>query len=98
MNFVGPKYLPIFVGSTGNNDGICDAGETCLSGYHSDMMEDSQGRQYLVYVADIETPCQRQITTSLLNAGPKLLISVAHGGGRSDVAPLHLCGGGLIEL
>jgi len=86
------------VGKTGNKDGICDAGETCLSGYHSDMMEDSQGRQYLVYAADIETPCQRQITTSLLSAGPKLLISVAQGGGRTDVTPLHLCGGGPIEL
>jgi len=97
--FRGPEVPTDFqVGKTGNKDGICDAGETCLSGYHSDMMEDSQGRQYLVYVADIETPCQRQITTSLLSAGPKLLISVAQGGGRTDVNPLHLCGGGPIEL
>src|SRR5437899_5162403 len=97
--FRGPEVPTDFqVGSTGNNDGICDAGETCLSGYHSDMMEDSQGRQYLVYVADIENPCQRQITTSMLSAGPKLLISVAQGGGRTDVAPMHLCGGGPIEL
>src|SRR6267143_1101569 len=81
--FRGPEVPTDFqVGKTGNKDGICDAGETCLSGYHSDMMEDSQGRQYLVYVADIETPCQRQITTSLLSAVPKLLISVAQGGGR----------------
>jgi hypothetical protein len=97
--FRGPEVPTDFqVGSKGNNDGICDVGETCLSGYHSDMVEDSQGRQYLVYVADIESPCQRQITTSMLSAGPKLLISVAQGGGRTDVTPLHLCGGGPIEL
>jgi hypothetical protein len=99
FQYRGPEVPVDFqVTRAGNNDGVCDPGESCLSAYHSDVFEDSQGRQYLAYVADLESPCQRQITTSLISAGPSMLISVSEGGGRTDVAPLHFCGGGSIEL
>src|ERR1700730_7345721 len=84
-------------GSSGNHNSICDPGENCLAQFHSHTMEDSQGKQYLVYVSDLEKPCQRQITTSLLSKGLSMLIPVSQGGGRTDVMPISLCGGGPIE-
>lgn len=98
FEYRGPE-LPIDMqsGGSGNHNNICDPGENCLAAFHSDTMEDAQGKQYLVYVGDMETPCQRQITTSLLSKGLSMLIPVSHGGGRTDVMPISLCGGGPIE-
>jgi hypothetical protein len=50
-----------------------------------------------MYAADVNTPCGRFIGTLRLNAGKRLLISTASGGGRSLPMTLHPCGLGPYE-
>jgi hypothetical protein len=100
FEFRGPEFpQPDFQASaSGNNNDVCEPNETCFGAYHSDTFEDSDGQQYMAFVADLDSPCQREIMTVQLNKGRLLLHSISSGGGRTDVMPMDLCGGGPIEL
>ena len=93
FEYRGPELPPDFQGARGNGDGVCDRDEKCFDNYHADTMEDVDGQQYIVASADIETPCARMLSTFRLNAGVKLAISTAAGGGRTSGFMIHGCGG-----
>ncbi len=85
----GPENV---VGGEGNLDGICDPGEACLNGSHSDIMEDSAGNQLLVLAIDEQTPCGVSIYTIQLNKDRRMGLPVELGGGLKRVFPLFRCG------
>jgi hypothetical protein len=76
----------------GNNDGICDPNESCITTPHSDVMEDFDGQQYLVYLSGTNSPCQANFSTLQLNKGLDMLMSSLIGGGRKDAALAFKCG------
>jgi len=100
FEFRGPELpKPDFQASaSANNNDVCEPNEACLGAYHSDTFEDSDGQQYLTFVGDMNSPCQREVITAQLNKGRLMLHSVASGGGRTDVMLMDLCGGGPLEL
>jgi hypothetical protein len=85
----GPEYSAI---SQGNRDGVCDAGEPCLGAPHADVMEDSSGKQYLVSTQGNESPCELDLVTYALSAGPRLYTLDTAGGGLHRVMNLANCG------
>jgi len=85
----GPENI---VAGEGNLDGICDPGEPCLKGSHSDIMEDSAGNQLLVLAIDGQTPCGVSIYTIQLNKDRRMGLPVELGGGLKRVFPLFRCG------
>lgn len=93
----GSEFASDMQGARGNRDGVCDPGEACLSTPHGDVMEDSDGQQYFVNSLDMEQPCARQLATFRLNAGVRMVVDTALGGGRSTGMTLHRCNGGPYE-
>jgi hypothetical protein len=81
-------------GKPGNRDGVCDPGEVCLSTAHADVMQDSDGRQYLVRAEDITSPCSRVLSLNDLSKGVRMNTPAAQGGGRTDMFMMARCGGG----
>lgn len=77
---------------TGNGDGICQAGETCLAQAHAETFQDSTGKQYLLRQFSTSTPCALQLSSIELAKGVNMLKPVSQGGGRTDVATLANCG------
>jgi hypothetical protein len=99
FEFRGPELPADFqVSKSGNSNGVCETGETCFGSYHSDTFEDSDGQQYITFVGDLETPCQRSVVTAQIGKGLLMLKPLSLGGGRTDAMLLHLCGGGPTEL
>jgi hypothetical protein len=94
FEYRGGELPPELGGVNGNNDGICDIGERCMSAPHTDTLEDSDGQQYLIYTVDMSTPCARQLARFRLNAGPQIARDTSAGGGRDTGLILHRCGGG----
>jgi hypothetical protein len=89
FEFRGPEILEI---SHSNLDGICDAGEPCISAPHADVMEDSDGKQYLVTTKGNEDPCELDLVTYAISKGRFLINDEATGGGRHRVINLANCG------
>jgi hypothetical protein len=86
----GPENL--LLSSTGNLDGVCDPGETCIGGGHSDTYEDAAGNQYLAAALESQAPCEYSIYTLRLNAGAKMGLPAEVGGGLTRILPLFRCG------
>jgi hypothetical protein len=87
LEFRGPEDPE----SSGNHDGVCDAGERCMSPSHSDTFEDSDGIQYLVFDHQTESPCEVSLATYQLNKGSMILQPVELGGGKRMVMSLWKC-------
>jgi len=87
LEFRGPEDPE----SNGNHDGVCDAGERCMSPSHSDTFEDSDGIQYLVFNHQTESPCEVSLATYQLNKGSAILQPVELGGGKRTVMSLWKC-------
>ena len=77
----------------GNHNGLCEAGESCIGGGHSDTMEDSQGNQYLVGALEGQSPCEYALYSIRLGAGAQMGLPVEFGGGLKRLMPLFRCGG-----
>ena len=88
FQFRGPENPEM----AGNRDGICDPGENCLNAPHSDLLEDTDGRQYLVTSKGSSTPCALDLVTLDVSKGSRLWTPVEQGGGRKAVLTLALCG------
>lgn len=86
----GPENIGM---SGGNRDGICDPGEPCMGGSHSDTFEDAAGNQYLAGAHETQSPCEFSLFSLRLNAGAKMGIPVESGGGWKRIMPLFRCGG-----
>jgi Malectin domain len=89
FEYRGPENLDI---SQGNHDGVCDAGEPCLGAPHADVMEDSDGKQYMVTTKGNEDPCELDLMTFALSSGSLLYNDESAGGGRHRVINLANCG------
>jgi hypothetical protein len=89
FEYRGPENLDI---SQGNRDGVCDPGEPCLGAPHADVMEDSDGKQYMVTTKGNEDPCELDLVTFALSSGRLLYKDEAAGGGRHRVINLANCG------
>lgn len=77
----------------GNNDGICDPGESCLVGDHYDTFEDENGAQYLMGTVDgAGNLCGRILSSFRLNAGAKMSAPEELGGGWRRILMLFRCG------
>src|SRR5579871_5662582 len=76
----------------GNHNNICDSGEDCLTGAGADLMQDYDGRQYLVGVKGYSTPCGLELVTMALSTGQLLYVPTSLGGGRNGVMMLAACG------
>jgi hypothetical protein len=85
----GPENVMM---SGGNRDGICDPGEQCIKGSHSDTMADSAGNQFLVLGLEEQAPCGFSMYTIQLAKGAQMGIPVELGGGLKRVFPLFRCG------
>jgi uncharacterized protein (TIGR03437 family) len=81
-------------GSRNNHDGVCDPGERCWFGSHTDTFQDAQGIQYMVFDDYTSDPCEFAINTVQLNKGPDLWKQMEIGGGRKKVFTLWKCGPG----
>lgn len=88
----GPENL--LMSDSGNRDGVCDPGEICIGGGHSDTYEDAAGNQYLAAALESQSPCEYAVYTLRLNAGPKMGLPVEIGGGLTRILPLFRCGAG----
>ncbi len=77
----------------GNHDGICDKGEPCVNGGHSDTTEDSAGNQWLMMGLEEQSPCGYSIYSFQLNKGAQMGIPVEMGGGLKRIMQLFRCGG-----
>ena len=75
-----------------NQDTYCDPGENCLQAPHADVMEDSNGKQYLVAGKGIENPCSSQIVTMDLSKGRYMFWPDWAGGGLKSVLNMANCG------
>ena len=94
LEYRGPEMpVDMQVSQPGNQDGICDPHESCLSAFHGDTLEDTDGQQYFVASMDFENPCERQINTLRLNARSRILLADTATGGRRSVMTIALCGG-----
>jgi len=89
FEYRGPENLDI---SRGNRDGICDPGESCLNAPHADVMEDTDGKQYMVTTKGNENPCELDLVTYALSTGRFIMKDEAAGGGRRRVVNLANCG------
>jgi hypothetical protein len=91
LNFesLGPEVIDF----PGNGDGICDSGEKCMRGDHSDTFEDSAGRQWLLGGLESPYPCEYGAYTFALGDPKKMGVPVELGGGRKRIMPLFQCGG-----
>jgi hypothetical protein len=88
----GPERISFFA-PAGNGDGVCDPGEACVGGSHSDLFEDSAGDQYMMVVQEFQSPCEVGLVSYRLNAGAKMGIPVELGGGMRLIMGLYRCGG-----
>jgi uncharacterized protein (TIGR03437 family) len=87
----GPENI-LYTG--GNRDGVCDAGEPCVNGSHSDIMEDSAGNQLLMTALEGDrSPCEYSYYSIQLNKGAQMGLPFELGGGLKRVMPLFRCGG-----
>ncbi len=87
---MGPENV---VMTGGNRDGVCDPGEACVGGSHSDTFEDAEGNQYLAAGYESQSPCEFSLFSLRLNAGAKMGLPVESGGGLKRILPLFRCGG-----
>ncbi|MCC6475252.1 MAG: hypothetical protein IT514_16075 [Burkholderiales bacterium] len=78
--------------SKGNNDGICDPGEPCLSTPHADTFE-FNGEQYLITAVESFEPCGYYLVTYKLNVHDKPGLRAELGGGMKVIMQLFRCGG-----
>lgn len=76
----------------GNRNGICDAGEYCFNGSHSDTTEDSAGNQFLILAEESQHPCEYSVMSLQLNKGDQMGLPVEVGGGMKRVMTLFRCG------
>ena len=66
---------------TGNQDGICDPGETCLSTPHADTFADG-GKQYLLLSIGFDSPtCEEDLVSLDISKGSQMLAPIETGGG-----------------
>ncbi len=84
---------PEFPDWPGNGDGVCQAGERCVSGDHFDMAEDQDGVQYFFGAMETQQPCEFGIYRFQLNKGTRFTTPAEVGGGRKHIATLFRCGG-----
>lgn len=77
----------------GNGDGVCQAGERCITGDHYDMAEDENGIQYFVGGIESQQPCEYSIYSFQLNKGTRFTTPAELGGGRKKLMTLFRCGG-----
>jgi hypothetical protein len=89
FEYRGPELLDV---SQGNHDGVCDAGEYCLGAPHADMMEDTDGKQYMVTPKGSQNPCELDLVTYAISKGSRLTDLESTGGGRHRVMNLANCG------
>ena len=89
FEYRGPELQDI---SHGNHDGVCDPGEPCLGAPHADLMEDSDGKQYMVTPKGNEEPCELDLVTYSISKGIRLTDLETTGGGRHRVMNLANCG------
>jgi hypothetical protein len=79
-----------------NHDGVCDPGEACWYGSHTDTLE-VNGIQYMVFNDYYNSPCEFDIQTVQLNKGASLIKQMEIGGGRKSVFNLWSCGPGWVD-
>jgi hypothetical protein len=91
FEYRGPEQAE---GSRNNHDGVCDPGERCWFGSHTDTFQDQQGVQYMVFNDYTNDPCEFALNTVQLNKGPDLWKQMEIGGGRKKVFTLWKCGRG----
>ncbi|MFN7939189.1 MAG: hypothetical protein U0R19_38045 [Bryobacteraceae bacterium] len=89
LALIGPENM--IMQNSGNRDGVCDPGENCINGGHSDSYEDAEGNQYLAVALESQLPCEYSLYTIRLNAGPKMGIPAPLGGGLTRIMPLFRC-------
>ena len=77
FEYRGPEHLDI---SHGNHDGICDPASHA-SAPHADLMEDSDGKQYMVTPRGNEEPCELDLVTYSISKGIRLTDPETTGGG-----------------
>jgi hypothetical protein len=88
----GPERISYFA-PAGNGDGVCDPGEACIGGSHSDLFEDSAGDQYMLISQEFQSPCGTALVSYRLNAGSRLGLPVELGGGMRYIMGMYRCGG-----
>jgi len=86
----GPEIIMM---DGGNRNGVCEAGEPCIKGSHSDTFEDSEGNQLAVMGLEEQSPCGYSLYTVQFNKEAKMGLPVETGGGLKRVFPLFRCGG-----
>lgn len=77
----------------GDHDGICEQGEVCVNGSHSDTMEDENGNQFLVMRLEGQSPCEMSAYSLQLNKGDQMGLAVETGGGLKKLMRMFRCGG-----
>jgi uncharacterized protein (TIGR03437 family) len=85
---------PEQVGYGGNGDGVCDPGERCVRGTHSDVFQDSAGMQWMMAAQEISSPCEYDLVTYRFNAGAGMGLPVELGGGFKRIMTLYRCSAG----
>ena len=88
FEFRGPENPDV----PGNGDGICDPNESCLSAPHSDTMEGSDGKQYLVELKGANSPCELSMVALDLSTGVNLWKPISQSGGRNVGMKIAKCG------
>jgi hypothetical protein len=95
FEFRGPEIPAGMMGGdsgTGNHDGICDPGETCLSTPHADTFADG-GKQYLLLSMGFDAPsCEADLVSLDISKGAKMLLPAEAGGGRKKIMTQYACG------
>jgi uncharacterized protein (TIGR03437 family) len=89
FEFLGPERID----QNGNADGVCDPGESCFVGEHTDTFEDANGVQYLLGALDTASPCSQGIFSWRINKTLNLLKPEELGGGSRRLMMLYRCGG-----
>jgi len=92
LELVGRGPESIFMDG-GNRDGVCDMGEPCVNGGHSDTTQDSSGNQWLMLALEEQSPCGYSIYSLQLNKGAKMGLPAEFGGGMKRIMQLFRCGG-----
>ncbi len=90
LETVGPEQVGY---GKGNANGICEAGERCIGGGHSDLFEDPRGNQLMMLGLEFTSPCEYDLVTLQLNQGVRMGLPVELGGGLRRVMTLFRCGG-----
>jgi hypothetical protein len=95
FEFRGPEIPAGMMGGdsgTGNQDGICDPRENCLSTPHADTFADG-GKQYLLLTMGFDAPsCEADLVSLDISKGAKMLLPVEAGGGRKNIMTQYACG------